>query len=175
MVFSKNIQKEKQTFEVVKKQTEQLKEIDSLFILEKEIIRILLLFGNQEADFVDFVEVENEDGTIHLEKEQYTNQVSKELYLNLQDDEIEFSNEIFKKIYYEMIHQLSQEDKIEIDNFINSPPTFKEPIIIKIISIMLRYFGTFFLLSHLISGRNSKAINIERMRGMKINDNSFKR
>ena len=63
--FSKNLQKGKQTFEVVKKQTEQLKEIDSLFILEKEIIRILLLFGNQEADFVDFVEVENEDGTIH--------------------------------------------------------------------------------------------------------------
>ena len=121
--FSKNLQKEKQTFEVVKKQTEQLKEIDSLFILEKEIIRILLLFGNQEADFVDFVEVENEDGTIHLEKEQYTNQVSKELYLNLQDDEIEFSNEIFKKIYYEMIHQLSQEDKIEIDNFINHSNT----------------------------------------------------
>ena len=121
--FSKNLQKEKQTFEVVKKQTEQLKEIDSLFILEKEIIRILLLFGNQEADFVDFVEVENEDGTIHIEKEQYTNQVSKELYLNLQDDEIEFSNEIFKKIYYEMIHQLSQEDKIEIDNFINHSNT----------------------------------------------------
>ncbi len=91
--------------------------------MEKEIIRILLLFGNQEADFVDFVEVENEDGTIHIEKEQYTNQVSKELYLNLQDDEIEFSNEIFKKIYYEMIHQLSQADKIEIDNFINHSNT----------------------------------------------------
>ena len=78
-----------------------------LFILEREIIRILLLFGNQETDFVDFIEVEDEDGVIHLEKEKYTNQVSKELYLNLQDDEIEFSNEIFKNIYYEMIHQLN--------------------------------------------------------------------
>jgi len=117
--FKKNQQKEKQSFEVVKKQTEQLKEVNSLFILEREIIRILLLFGNQETDFVDFIEVEDEDGVIHLEKEKYTNQVSKELYLNLQDDEIEFSNEIFKNIYYEMIHQLNQVDKIEMESFIN--------------------------------------------------------
>ena len=55
---------------------------------------------------------------MHLEKEKYTNQVSKELYLNLQDDEIEFSNEIFQSIYYEMIHQLNQEDKIEMEAFI---------------------------------------------------------
>ena len=119
--FKKNQQKEKQSFEVVKKQTEQLKEVNSLFILEREIIRILLLFGNQETDFIDFVEVEDEDGVIHLEKEKYTNQVSKELYLNLQDDEIEFSNEIFQSIYYEMIHQLNQEDKIEMETFINHP------------------------------------------------------
>ena len=117
--FKKNQQKEIQSFEVVKKQTEQLKEVNSLFILEREIIRILLLFGNQETDFVDFIEVEDEDGVIHLEKEKYTNQVSKELYLNLQDDEIEFSNEIFKNIYYEMIHQLNQVDKIEMESFIN--------------------------------------------------------
>ena len=94
-------------------------EVNSLFILEREIIRILLLFGNQETDFVDFIEVEDEDGVIHLEKEKYTNQVSKELYLNLQDDEIEFSNEIFQSIYYEMIHQLNQKDKIEMETFIN--------------------------------------------------------
>ncbi len=119
--FSKSLQKEKQSFEVVKKQTAQVKEIDSLFILEREIIRILLLFGNQETDFIDFVEVEDEEGNIHIEKEKYTNQVSKELYLNLQDDEVEFSNEIFQSIYYEMIHQLNQEDKIEMEAFINHP------------------------------------------------------
>ena len=90
-----------------------------MFILEKEIIRILLLFGNQETDFVDFIEVEDEDGVVRLEKEKYTNQVCKELYLNLQDDEIEFSNEIFQSIYYEMIHQLNQKDKIEMETFIN--------------------------------------------------------
>jgi DNA primase len=131
--FNKTQQKEKQSFEVVKKQTEQLKEVDSLFILEREIIRILLLFGNQETDFVDFIEVEDEEGNIHVEKEKYTNQVSKELYLNLQDDEIEFSNEIFQSIYYEMIHQLNQEDKIEMDAFINHPNTNISSIVTSIL------------------------------------------
>ena len=114
-------------------QTEQLKEVDSLFILEREIIRILLLFGNQETDFVDFIEVEDEEGVMHLEKEKYTNQVSKELYLNLQDDEIEFSNEIFQSIYYEMIHQLNQEDKIEMEAFINHPNTNISSIVTSIL------------------------------------------
>ena len=131
--FNKNQQKEKQSLEVVKKQTEQLKEVDSLFILEREIIRILLLFGNQETDFVDFIEVEDEEGVMHLEKEKYTNQVSKELYLNLQDDEIEFSNEIFQSIYYEMIHQLNQEDKIEMEAFINHPNTNISSIVTSIL------------------------------------------
>jgi DNA primase len=131
--FNKNQQKDKQLFEVVKKQTEQLKEVDSLFILEREIIRILLLFGNQETDFVDFIEVEDEEGVMHLEKEKYTNQVSKELYLNLQDDEIEFSNEIFQSIYYEMIHQLNQEDKIEMEAFINHPNTNISSIVTSIL------------------------------------------
>lgn len=107
------------SFEVVKKQPEEIKEIDSLFILEREIMRILLLFGNKETDFIDFVEVEDEEGNTHLEKERYSNKVSKELYLNLQDDEIEFSNPVFQTIYFEVIHQLNQEDKIDVDAFIN--------------------------------------------------------
>jgi DNA primase len=108
-----------QSFEVVKRQTEQLEEVDSLYLLEKEIIRILLLYGNNEANFIDWIEVEDEEGNISVEKEKYSNQISKELYLNLQDDEIEFSNELFKTIYYEIIHQLNQVDKIETEYFIN--------------------------------------------------------
>lgn len=109
----------KQSFEVVKRQKEQLEEIDSLYLLEREIIRILLLYGNSEADFVDWIEAEDEEGNISLEQEKYTNQISKELYLNLQEDEIEFTNSLFKSIYYEIIHQLNQADKIETDYFIN--------------------------------------------------------
>jgi DNA primase len=93
--------------------------IDQLDLLEKEIIRILLLYGNEEVDFIQHVEVENENGKISLEEEGYTNQVSQELYVNLQDDEIEFTNTIFKTVYYELIHQMNQQEKIEVERLVN--------------------------------------------------------
>ena len=93
--------------------------VDQLDLLEKEIIRILLLYGNEKVDFIQHVEVENENGKISFEEEEYTNQVSQELYVNLQDDEIEFTNTIFKTVYYELIHQMNQQDKIEVERLIN--------------------------------------------------------
>ncbi|CAA0154131.1 DNA primase [Tenacibaculum maritimum] len=111
---------DKNPMELVKgRKGKQQQEVDQLNILEKEIIRILLLYGNEEVEFIDWIEVEDERGRIKLEKEEYVNTVSKELYLHLQDDEIEFTNEIFKEIYYELIHQLNQREKISIDQLIN--------------------------------------------------------
>ncbi len=69
--------------------------------------------------FIQYVEVENENGRISLEAEEYTNQVSQELYVNLQDDEIEFTNTIFKTVYYELIHQMNQQEKIEVERLVN--------------------------------------------------------
>ena len=102
---------------------QQFEKVNPLAILEKEVIRILLLYGNIEVDFIDWIEVKGENGRVKLEKEIYTNKVSKEMYLHLQDDEIEFSNEVFKSIYYELIHQLNQDEKISIDRLINHQNT----------------------------------------------------
>ena len=96
-----------------------MEKVDQLDILEKEIIRILLLYGNEEVEFKQFVEVEDEKGKITLEAEEYTNQVSQELYVNLQDDEIEFTNAVFKSVYYELIHQMNQQEKIEVEHLVN--------------------------------------------------------
>jgi len=86
-----------------------------------EIIKILLLYGNNEVDFVDFVAGEDEDSKKieKLKKVHITNVVSKEIYLNLQDDEVEFTEELFKDIYYDLINQLNQSEKTSIDVFIN--------------------------------------------------------
>ena len=89
--------------------------IDQLNILEKEIIRILLLYGNEVIDFVNWVDGVDEKGRPVMEKEEYQNTVSNELYLNLQEDEIEFANEIFKLTYYQLVHQLNQDEKISVD------------------------------------------------------------
>ncbi len=92
--------------------------IDQLNILEKEIIRILLLYGNEVIDFVNWVDGVDDKGRPIMEKEEYQNTVSNELYLNLQEDEIEFANEIFKLTYYQLVHQLNQDEKISIDQLI---------------------------------------------------------
>ncbi len=112
-------QEQEQASMALVKGGETYQKVDQLDILEKEIIRILLLYGNEKVDFIQHVEVENEAGKISLEKEKYTNQVSQELYLNLQEDEIEFTNEVFKTVYYELIHQINQQDKIEVEHLIN--------------------------------------------------------
>ena len=109
------------SFEVVKSRTEQqqLEKVDQLNRLEQKLIEILLLYGNLTVDFVDYIEQQDEEGNIKIVKEEYQNSVSNEIYLHLQDDEIEFSNEVFKKIYYQAIHQLNQNEQINIDAFVN--------------------------------------------------------
>ena len=93
--------------------------IDQLSILEKEIIRILLLYGNEEVDFTEEIVTTDEEGKEQITTKKYTNKVSAEIYLHLQDDEIEFSNPVFQEIYIEIIHQLNQSEKLEIDKLIN--------------------------------------------------------
>jgi len=79
------------------------------------------LYGNNEVEFESFIaEEEIEDSEIQLVKKVYFNNVvSREIYLNLQEDEVEFADENFKRIYYELIHQLNQNKKITVDAFIN--------------------------------------------------------
>ncbi len=112
-------QQRKPVLEPVRQQKAQTK-VNSLLLLEKEIIRILLLYGNEEVGFINWVNGEDKYGRIVLEKEEYVNTVSNELYLNLQEDEIEFTNELFKEVYFEIIHQLNQDEKISIDKLIVS-------------------------------------------------------
>ncbi|MCK0129919.1 DNA primase [Flavobacteriaceae bacterium F08102] len=109
----------RQQMTVVKEKVPQISKADQLNTLEKKLIEILLLYGNCEVEFIDFVEVEDEDGNTKVVKEKYKNLVCKEIYLHLQDDEIEFSNPVFKKIYYEIIDQLNQDETLKIDVLIN--------------------------------------------------------
>ncbi|SNR71091.1 DNA primase [Lutibacter flavus] len=110
-----------EAFQVQK--TSKFEKVDELKKYEREIIKILLLYGNNEVDFVDFVAGEDStSGDFHsLKKEHFQNVVSKEIYLNLQDDEIEFTDETFKHIYYDVIHQLNQSESISVDVLVNHP------------------------------------------------------
>lgn len=77
------------------------------------------MYGNEEVDFTEEIVNVDEDGREKITLRKYQNTVSSEIYLHLQDDEIEFSNATFQDIYTEMIHQLNQSEKLIIDGFIN--------------------------------------------------------
>ncbi len=96
---------------------------DSLFILEKEIIRILILYGNKEIVFTNWIDAHNEKGEPIIESQKYLNKISTEIFLNLQEDEIEFTNEVFRELYFELISQLNQNKEIQIKSLISNENT----------------------------------------------------
>ncbi len=105
----------KSPFTGVKKEIKKIDKVDRLMVLEESLIGMLLLYGNNEVDFIDFVTEIEEDGKMKINKEKYTNTVSNEIYVNLQEDEIEFTNPVFLKIYYEIINRLNQDQLIDIE------------------------------------------------------------
>ncbi|MFK5957994.1 MAG: DNA primase [Lutibacter sp.] len=109
----------------VLEKTAQFEKINELKKYEREIIKILLLYGNSEVEFENFVadEEKDNDEIKSAKKEYFLNAVSNEIYLNLQEDEVEFTDETFKQIYYEIIHQLNQSKSILVDAFVNHSNT----------------------------------------------------
>ncbi|MCF6297351.1 MAG: DNA primase [Flavobacteriaceae bacterium] len=110
-------------FTGVVKESKQIEKVDRLMVLESSLIWVLLLYGNEEVDFVDYITEIDDEGKKIINKEDYTNTVSNEIYVNLQEDEIEFTNPVFLKIYYEIINKLNQDQIIEIDSLINHEDT----------------------------------------------------
>lgn len=106
-------------FTGVKKETKQVDKVDPLKLLERKIIEILMLYGNDEVEFVDFTSEIDEEGRKRIVRQQYSNTVSNEIYMHLQEDEIEFTDPVFLKIYYEIIHLLNQKQEISAEVFTN--------------------------------------------------------
>lgn len=104
---------------VMKKAT-PVQEVNELLKYEREIIRILLLYGNEKGQFEG--DVEQEDGSYKFMV--YTSDLAREIYLDLQEDETSFTNETFQQVYFEMIHQLNQKEKLVIESFVNHPDQF---------------------------------------------------
>ncbi|WP_373941380.1 hypothetical protein OEG92_17025 [Polaribacter sejongensis] len=107
--------------------------IDQLSILENEIIKILLLYGNEEVEFTEEVINVDDAGREKIDTRKYENTVSAEIYVHLHEDEIEFSNVLFQEIYTEIIHQLNQLEKLDIDGLINHKNTEISTIVTSIL------------------------------------------
>ncbi len=106
-----------QAFNVVKNET-TIAKVDVQYELERKIIEILLLYGNSSQRFEDLLLKENDKGELVLEPEFLDAKVYEKIFLDLQEDEIELSNENFKSIYKKLIQELNENENFTINSFI---------------------------------------------------------
>jgi len=104
-----------------------------IYQLERQIISILLKYGAEEIIFEDVILNKNEKGDIVENKKEIRSKVFEKIYLDLQQDEIEFTHEPFKEIYNKLINSFHNQSLVSIDNFIND----LEPSSSKIVSDIL--------------------------------------
>lgn len=105
--------------EVVPVEKQVVKKVDVQFELERKIIELLLLYGNEEEEFEDLILEATEEGTITFKPEMVTSKVFEKVFLDLQEDEIEFANDEFKELYFEIINTLNQTQELKVESFVN--------------------------------------------------------
>lgn len=110
--------KQPKPLEVVKVQSKTLK-VNHQQILEKNIISLLLFYGDVEDEFEEFVLKENELGEIKLASERIKAKVYEKIFLDLQEDEIEFTNPVFKSLFLKIIHEFQQKEVLKVDTFVH--------------------------------------------------------
>ncbi|WP_299398194.1 DNA primase [uncultured Gelidibacter sp.] len=110
---------EQRAFEVVRTEKPTQK-VNHQYELELKIIEILLLYGNETEQFEDLVLKEDEkSGELKLEPVIHEAKVFEKIYLDLQEDEMQFSDERFKNLYYTIIEALHQSNEFQLKDFIN--------------------------------------------------------
>lgn len=107
-----------EAFEVIPSE-KKIEKVDVQFQLEQKIIELLLLYGNVEEDFEELILEADEKGEITLKPETHKSRVFEKIYLDLQEDEIEFTNPEFKELYFEVVNRFNQNPEAKAETFIN--------------------------------------------------------
>jgi len=113
---------ENKNLEAVKREESQLEKVDFLNVIEENILKILLNYGTRELDFENYSNFLNQDGEIERKVETKTYKVYDRIFLNLQDDEMEFSNEKFRTIYKYIISHYHSNEEFDKEKFISEIP-----------------------------------------------------
>ena len=104
-----------ESFRVVKNETPQNIALDHTFELERQIITILMLYGDREETFKDSILSFSEDEDILEEITEVKAKVFEKIFLDLQQDEVELANANFKTLFYLLIQHFQVEGQIAID------------------------------------------------------------
>src|SRR5690554_2373283 len=105
--------------EVVKPEMQQPKEqIDILYLIERKIIEILLLYGNYEEVFDEY-EFEVEEEKIITNKKRVKYKVFDKIFLSLQEDEVEMSNDKFQIIFKDIISFYHANENWHLESYLS--------------------------------------------------------
>ena len=115
-------------------------QINELYELERKIIEILVLYGNDLIDFEEEVFSQNNDDGSTRKNMTRSLKVFEKIYMDLHIDEMEFSNEDFKNIYYQIIESFNENKQINVDKFINDLNEKQQQVVTNIIMDNEKYF-----------------------------------
>jgi DNA primase len=92
---------------------QQAEKVDILYRLE-----ILLLYGDKTEEFEDVLLKNNEEGEVVMVSEKREYKVFQRIYLSLQEDEVELSNNLFRDIFTDLIGFYLQNEKFSLEQYL---------------------------------------------------------
>src|SRR5690606_16468989 len=108
--------------EAVKREENQLERVDFLSVIEENILKILLNYGDKVLTFEDYKHVKTSEEDIELKVIRKDYKVCDRIYLSLQEDELEFSNERFRAVYNHVMSYLQAHEVFDKEKFISETP-----------------------------------------------------
>jgi DNA primase len=90
--------------------------VDELYELEKQIITLLMLYGDREETFQEAVlKFSEESSEVEEEMTEVQAKVYEKIFLDLQQDEIELANEDFRALFFLLLEQFQTQGTLSID------------------------------------------------------------
>ena len=118
---------------VIQKTPQSEQAVNPLFFLERQIISILIQYGNQEATFDELIMSTDEDGNLVEESKTVLSKVYEKVFLDLQQDEVELIQPEFQELYAHLIESYQLEGVLKLEKIMQQ----ENPTLGKIISDIL--------------------------------------
>ena len=107
-----------QPMEVVR-QTSPSERVQITDVHEQELLKVLLQFGTLKTEFREFYQEPDESGELVMTEQSVERMVAEKIFLDLQEDEIEFTNPTFQAIYRELVGELLNNEEFEMTKWLN--------------------------------------------------------
>lgn len=136
--FKNSEASEQKVFDVIKNDLPNqaaslLSSIEIAALLERKIIEMVILYGNRVIEFDEQYLKINDEGNEVVVSEKRQLKVFEKVYLSLQEDEIEFSNPLFRNLITQILELYLQEGNFEKNEFLNQLEVDAEQIVIDIL------------------------------------------